>query len=82
MKHWGRLKTFSDIPVIVFSAHSSSREKALALGADDFVAKPFTPEQMAKKISEVLQLRAQRINPDSHKMVDGLPLTGAEMKYL
>ncbi len=44
----------SDMPVIIFSAHSSAREDALRLGADDFVAKPFTPEQMQKKIAAVL----------------------------
>jgi CheY-like chemotaxis protein len=49
-----RLRTFSDVPVIVFSAHSSSSDKALALGADDFIAKPFTPETLAKKIADVL----------------------------
>jgi CheY-like chemotaxis protein len=51
----GTLRKTSKIPVIVFSAHSSSREDALRLGADDFVSKPFTPEQMAKKISAVLE---------------------------
>ncbi len=50
-----KLRTFSELPVIVFSARSSSREEALMLGANDFIAKPFTPEQMAKTISAVLQ---------------------------
>lgn len=49
------LRLSSTIPVIVFSAHSSSREEALKLGANDFVAKPFTPDQMGKKISAVLE---------------------------
>ena len=51
----GTLRKTSKMPVIVFSAHSSSREDALRLGAGDFVAKPFTPEQMGKKISAVLE---------------------------
>lgn len=49
-----RLRTVSDIPVIVFSARSSSREEALKRGANDFIAKPFTPERLAQKISAVL----------------------------
>ena len=51
----GTLRKTSKMPVIVFSAHSSSREDALRLGANDFVAKPFTPEQMGKRISAVLE---------------------------
>jgi two-component system KDP operon response regulator KdpE len=54
-----KLRSFSQVPVIFFSAHSSCREKALSLGADDFIAKPFTPQQMAKSISEILQRRQQ-----------------------
>jgi CheY-like chemotaxis protein len=48
------LRQKSKMPVIVFSAHSSSRDEALKLGANDFVAKPFTPDQMGKTISMVL----------------------------
>ena len=50
-----KLRQKSTMPVIVFSAHSSAREEALKLGADDFVAKPFTPEQMEKRISAVFE---------------------------
>jgi DNA-binding response OmpR family regulator len=53
-----RVRAFSHLPVIVFSANSASREKALSLGADDFIAKPFAPEQMAKKIMSVLELHS------------------------
>ena len=49
-----KLRQESKMPVILFSAHSSSREDALRLGANDFIAKPFTPDQIAKKISLVL----------------------------
>ncbi|MBN1369871.1 MAG: response regulator [Dehalococcoidaceae bacterium] len=49
------LRAKSDLPVVVFSARTSSREEALKLGANDFIAKPFVPEQMAKRISLVLQ---------------------------
>jgi DNA-binding response OmpR family regulator len=62
-----KLRTTSDLPVIVFSARSSAREEVLKLGANDFVAKPFTPEEMVKRISSVLQSAAQQSsqeNPD------------------
>jgi DNA-binding response OmpR family regulator len=51
----GKLRKNSMLPVIVFSAHSSSREEALKLGANDFVAKPFTPDQMRMHISAILE---------------------------
>lgn len=54
------LRETSQMPVIVFSAHVSSREEALRLGADDFVAKPFTPEFMEKRISAVLANREKK----------------------
>jgi len=53
-----KLRETSRLPVIVFSAHNSSCEEAMRLGANGFVAKPFTPEQIARKISDVLQLVA------------------------
>jgi len=49
-----KLRSTSNMPVIVFSARNSSRDEALRLGANDFIAKPFSPEQMAKRISAVL----------------------------
>lgn len=54
-----KLRKTSQLAVIVFSAHNSSCEEALKLGANGFIAKPFTPEQIARKISDVLQLQPQ-----------------------
>ena len=50
-----KLRATSNLAVIVFSAHHSSREEALRLGANDFIPKPFTPEQIARKITDVLE---------------------------
>lgn len=55
-----KLRATSNLAVIVFSAHHSSREEALRLGANDFIAKPFTPEQIARKISDVLESDGQQ----------------------
>ena len=54
-----KLRETSKLAVIVFSAHNSSCEEALRLGANGFIAKPFTPEQIARKISDVLQAVAK-----------------------
>jgi len=42
------------VPVILFSADSSVMHKALEAGADDFIAKPFKPQQLIDKIHKVL----------------------------
>src|ERR1051326_1800379 len=42
------------IPIIMFSAHPSAEETARAVGADDFVAKPFPIEVLLTKIAHFL----------------------------
>jgi two-component system KDP operon response regulator KdpE len=48
------LRTFSQLPVIVMSARDSLGPEALALGATEFVAKPFRPEQLIQGIRNIL----------------------------
>jgi two-component system KDP operon response regulator KdpE len=48
------LRTFSQIPVIVFSARSYISEQALKAGANDYISKPFRPEELVKKLQTVL----------------------------
>jgi two-component system KDP operon response regulator KdpE len=45
-----KLRTFSELPVIVFSARPDNAQKALSLGANDFLAKPFDVDDMVKRI--------------------------------
>ncbi len=42
------LRTFSDVPVVVLTVRDSLRDKVAALesGADDYVLKPFEPEEL------------------------------------
>jgi DNA-binding response OmpR family regulator len=49
------LRTFSGLPVIAFSASPGNQEEALRLGANDFVHKPFNPDDMARKIRAFLK---------------------------
>jgi two-component system response regulator VicR len=49
------LRTISQIPVIAFSASPGNQDPALRCGANDFMHKPFDPEEMAKKINALLQ---------------------------
>jgi two-component system chemotaxis response regulator CheY len=48
------------VPVIVISSEASprDRERGLALGADTWLAKPFTPAQLVECVTKVAALRA------------------------
>ena len=47
-----RLREASEVPVLVLSARQDSRDKVLALrlGADDYVTKPFWPEELIERV--------------------------------
>jgi len=49
-----KLRSFSRLPVIAFSANDSARDRVLNLGANDFIAKPFAPDDLVKRIEAVL----------------------------
>jgi DNA-binding response OmpR family regulator len=49
------IRTFAQIPIIVLSARESEDDKValLELGADDYVAKPFSPRELIARIAAV-----------------------------
>lgn len=49
-----QLRSFSSIPVIAFSATPENHDEALNYGANDFVPKPFYPEQMIGRIKALV----------------------------
>lgn len=55
------LKAFADVPVIMLTAKSSEEERVagFALGADDYVVKPFSPRELVFRVKAVLK-RAQK----------------------
>ena len=58
-----RIRTTSQVPIIVLSARGAEADKvnALDLGADDYVAKPFGPEELLARIRVALR----RVNAES-----------------
>ena len=50
-----KLRTFSKVPVILCTARSFMAEEASKRGADGYLSKPFIPEELVKKIDEVLE---------------------------
>lgn len=57
-----QVRTFSQVPVIVVSARSESDDKveALDLGADDYVSKPFSMEELFARVRAAVR----HMNPD------------------
>ena len=49
-----KLRPTSQIPVIAFSARGSVVDEALKRGANDFIAKPFKPDDLIEKIHSIL----------------------------
>ncbi|WP_417608089.1 response regulator [Owenweeksia hongkongensis] len=51
---------FNDVPLIVLSGEESSAEriKCLKLGANDYLIKPFNPEELGLRIDNLIKLRS------------------------
>lgn len=93
-----QLRKDSDVPVLVLSARQDSNDKVLALklGADDYVTKPFWPEELIERVrarlrrfvlerASQVKLGALRIDGAKREVsVGGFPieLTRAELDLL
>jgi DNA-binding response OmpR family regulator len=49
------LRTYTDLPVIAFSASPGTQDEAMQSGANDFMHKPFDPDDMARKIRALIR---------------------------
>src|SRR4030042_16192 len=48
-----KLRSRSQLPVIIFSARPENASKALSLGANDFVSKPFDVDDLVRRIQKL-----------------------------
>ncbi|WP_130344352.1 response regulator transcription factor [Herbihabitans rhizosphaerae] len=69
-----RLRRRSAVPVVMLTAlgEEENRIAGLQLGADDYVTKPFSPKELALRVSSVLRrARATPPPPVTPKLTDG-----------
>lgn len=61
------IRTWSTIPIIILSVRSQDREKVAALdaGADDYVTKPFSIEELLARVRSSLRRRAGDLQPNT-----------------
>ena len=70
-----RIRASSKVPIIVLSARSSETDKvnALDLGADDYVTKPFGPEELLARIRVALRrVASERAEAAGHLRIGNL----------
>jgi two-component system KDP operon response regulator KdpE len=67
-----RIRTQSTVPIVVLSARGSEAEKvhALELGADDYVTKPFGPDELVARIRVALR-RLIPVDPATRRLQAG-----------
>lgn len=51
------LRTFSDVPILILTARGEEVDRIVgfALGADDYVVKPFSPRELVERVKAILR---------------------------
>ncbi|MBI4495250.1 MAG: response regulator transcription factor [Chloroflexi bacterium] len=64
-----RLRELTQVPVILLTAKGGDRDKVrgLDLGADDYLTKPFNPEELSARIRAVLRRTRAPATSESHR---------------
>jgi len=78
------LRTFSSVPVISLSAKGShvDKVKGLELGADDYLAKPFSPDELIARVEAVMRRLAPAETRKKYEQLSLVDLTIDFKKHL
>ena len=74
------VRAFSGVPVIILTAkgEDADRIRGLSLGADDYLPKPFNPDELVARIEAV----RRRIHPEARRSVpDAFSAPGVEVDF-
>jgi DNA-binding response OmpR family regulator len=68
-----RLRARSAVPIIMLTALGGETDRVMGLerGADDYVAKPFSPRELVLRVDSVLRRSGERDRPSDDPVVDG-----------
>jgi two-component system catabolic regulation response regulator CreB len=72
-----RIRAFSEVPVVFLTARADEIDRVvgLELGADDYVAKPFSPRELVARIRTILRRAAKAATPSATASAPPLPFT-------
>jgi len=73
-----RLRRVSDVPILMLTAKSAEedRVRGLAIGADDYLVKPFSPRELVARVRAILR----RVQPGQGPPADLLSLDGGRLE--
>ena len=76
-----KIREKNNIPIIMLSAKTEESDKVigLSMGADDYVAKPFHPQELAARVKS--QLRRYTMLGDIHAGVSGDEIRNGRLTY-
>ena len=75
---WLRTELKSNVPIIMISAYQDEKDRieGLKLGADDYMAKPFSLEELVTRVETVLRRTSNRCSKISYRGLTLKPIIG------